>query len=69
MIKEKFVIEVGTKSFKYLSESVRGYNLTDDLDYAMKITNEEQAKSYFQVPCLKNKTPRLRKIKITYELE
>ncbi|MDD4779190.1 MAG: hypothetical protein PHT02_01110 [Tissierellia bacterium] len=65
--KEKYVVEVGVKSLKYLAESASNYYLTDNIDHAIK-TADEEANSYFGVPCLKNKNPRIRKVIISYKL-
>lgn len=50
---EKYVIEVGVRSIRYLSETATGYKLTDKL---------QQAEQLFNAPCLKDKQIKIRKL-------
>lgn len=59
---EKYIIEVGVRSIKYLGESASSYNLTDKLQYATQFNSKEQAEHLFNVPCLKGKQIRIKKL-------
>ena len=59
---EKYVIEVGVRSIRYLSETATGYKLTNKLQYAKQFINKEQAEQFFNAPCLKDKQIRIRKL-------
>ena len=63
---EKYIIEVGVRSIKYLSETATGYKLTDELKNALQLNTENNANAYinnsFPIPCLKDKQTRIRKL-------
>jgi hypothetical protein len=68
MIIEKYVIETGVRSIKYLSYGVKAYILDSNISHAEFLLSKESAEHYLGLDCLKGKNPRVKKVKITYEV-
>lgn len=62
---EKYIITAGNK---YFANSMRTFKLTDNIDLAIHFRNKEDAESHFDVPVLKNKNPKIKKLLIKYEI-
>jgi len=62
---EKYVIITGKK---FLTESVQTFKLQNDISYSMKFDSTEEAEQFLEVPCLKNRKPKINKCIITYKL-
>jgi hypothetical protein len=62
---EKYIIEVGVKSFKYLEETPKSYGLANELKYAILFDTESDANSCingWELPCLKNRQVKVKKL-------
>lgn len=68
MKEEKFVIMVETDNGMKFFRGGAEFVLVDTVASATKLDSENMENNFINIPCLRNKNPRIKSVLITYEL-